>query len=75
MLLCGVRPDFAQVMRNLRFEDFLPDDQVFHEEPRHVGSFDAGGRAARLRFAGRGPLRALPATMPEPDRETFYYQI
>src|SRR6202050_2838882 len=32
VLLCGVRTGFANVMRRLRFEDWLPADRVFREE-------------------------------------------
>ena len=58
VLLCGVRPDFAQAMQNLRFEDFLPAEHVFMEDPRgRLG--DAGRRPPCLRTAGRGHLRPL----------------
>src|SRR6202142_2906988 len=32
VLLCGVRPEFARAMANLRFHDWLPADRVFPEE-------------------------------------------
>ena len=32
VLLCGIRPDFAKAMKNLKFEDWLPADRVFREE-------------------------------------------
>jgi sulfate permease, SulP family len=32
VLLCGVRPDLAKAMKNMRFSDWLPPDQVFPEE-------------------------------------------
>jgi SulP family sulfate permease len=32
VLLCGVRPDLAKAMANLRFHDWLPADRVFPEE-------------------------------------------
>jgi SulP family sulfate permease len=32
VLLCGVRTGFANVMRRLRFQDWLPADRVFREE-------------------------------------------
>ncbi len=32
VLLAGVRPDLAAILRNLRFEDWLPADRVFPEE-------------------------------------------
>lgn len=33
VLLCGVRSEFARVMRNMRFEDVIPESRVFLEEP------------------------------------------
>jgi sulfate permease, SulP family len=76
VLLCGVRPDFAQAMMNLRFREFLPEEHVFLEEPKHVGS--ATLAAVRLAYSMLGDdicdhcPRRRPA---EPDREPFYYQI
>ncbi|MGB8013770.1 MAG: SulP family inorganic anion transporter [Terriglobales bacterium] len=32
VMLCGIRSDFAKAMKNLKFDDWLPDDRVFHEE-------------------------------------------
>jgi sulfate permease, SulP family len=32
VLLCGVRPDMAKAMKNMRFSDWLPPDQIFPEE-------------------------------------------
>src|SRR5262249_628913 len=32
VLLCGVREDFAQALRNLRFHHWLPQDSVFLED-------------------------------------------
>ena len=31
VLLCGVRPELAKAMANLRFQDWLPADRVFPE--------------------------------------------
>jgi SulP family sulfate permease len=33
VILCGVRPEFARIMKNMRFEDSLPESNVFLEEP------------------------------------------
>jgi hypothetical protein len=38
VLLCGVRPEFARVMKNLRFEDCLPEARIFLEEPQLYSS-------------------------------------
>jgi SulP family sulfate permease len=76
VLLCGVRPDFAQAMRNLRFEEFLPEDQVFHEEPRHIGSSTLAAVRHAYELLGEDVCGHCPRRAPpEPDRETFYYQI
>ena len=32
VLLCGIRPDFAKAMKNLKFDDWLAADHVFLEE-------------------------------------------
>jgi sulfate permease, SulP family len=32
VLLCGIRPDLAKAMNNMRFSNWLPPDQVFPEE-------------------------------------------
>ena len=32
VLLCGIRPDFAKAMDNLKFKDWLAADRVFPEE-------------------------------------------
>jgi sulfate permease, SulP family len=33
VLLCGVRPELARVMKNMRFAEILPESRVFVEEP------------------------------------------
>jgi SulP family sulfate permease len=76
VLLCGVRPDFAQAMTNLRFHEFLPEKQIFLEDARKVGS----ATLAAVRFAydllGEDICPHCPRrTPPDPDREPFYYQI
>ena len=38
VLVCGVRPDFAQVLHNLRFDQWLPPDCVFREEEAVMSS-------------------------------------
>jgi SulP family sulfate permease len=32
VLLCGVRPEFVRIMKNMRFQEFLLESRVFHEE-------------------------------------------
>jgi SulP family sulfate permease len=57
-LLCGVRPEFAKAMANLRFQDWLPAGRVFPEE---VEKFSAILKAVRhrLRTIRRQFLRPL----------------
>ena len=38
VLLCGVRPDFAKAMTNLRFHNWLAADRVFREEDEKFSS-------------------------------------
>ena len=38
VLVCGVRPDVAQVLHNLRFHQWLPPDCVFREEAAVMSS-------------------------------------
>ena len=76
VLLCGVRPDFAQAMKNLRFEEFLPDDRVFLEEPSRAGSSTLAAVRRAYELLGEDRCEHCPRqTPPDPDRETFYYQI
>ena len=75
VLLCGVRPEFAQAMKNLRFEEFLPDENVFREEPKHVGSSTLAAVRHAYELLGDDICAHCPRrTPPDPDRETFYYQ-
>jgi SulP family sulfate permease len=76
VLLCGVRPDFAQAMGNLRFEEFLPADQVFLEEPKQVGSSTLAAVRRAYELLGDDLCDHCPRrTQTEPEGETFYYQI
>jgi sulfate permease, SulP family len=76
VLLCGVRPDFAQAMKNLRFHEFLPQEHVFFEEPKHVGSATLAAVRYAYELLGEDTCEHCPRRTPrEPDRETFYYQI
>jgi SulP family sulfate permease len=75
VLLCGVRPDFAQAMKNLSFQEFLPSEQVFLEEPTHVGSATLAAVRHAYELLGDDLCDHCPRrTPPDPD-ETFYYQI
>ena len=76
VLLCGVRPEFAQAMKNLRFEEFLPADQVFLEEPRQVGSSTLAAVRRAYELLSDNLCDHCPRRTPaEPESESFYYQI
>ena len=76
VLLCGVRPDFAQAMRNLRFEDFLPAEHVFLEDAAHVGSATLAAVRYAYDLLGDDLCEHCPRrTPPEPANGAFYYQI
>jgi SulP family sulfate permease len=75
VLLCGVRPEFATAMRNLRFEEWLPADRIFPEEDE---KFSATLKAVRYVYdrleqnscdhcRQNGLLRA--------DRQALYYLV
>jgi sulfate permease, SulP family len=76
VLLCGVRPAFAQVMRNLQFEGFLPADRVFPEDPARLGSATLAAVRHAYDLLGGDMCGHCPRrTPPEPSDGTFYYQI
>jgi sulfate permease, SulP family len=77
VLLCGVREDFAQVLNNLRFHDWLPPECVFPEGAA-VGS--ATLKAVRYAYELLGddlcptcPRRHGPG--PDGDRGPWHYMI
>ncbi|HWG42276.1 MAG TPA: SulP family inorganic anion transporter [Gemmataceae bacterium] len=73
VLLCGIRPDFEQALRNLRFHHWLPRDYVFLEGVKMGSStLEAVRRAYEL--LGED----LCATCPQRDRrekQDWYYMI
>jgi SulP family sulfate permease len=75
VLLCGVREDFAQALRNVRFHRILPPECLFLEEAA-TGSSTL--RAVRRAYELLGEDRC--ATCPrsretESDRSEWYYMI
>jgi SulP family sulfate permease len=73
VLLCGIRPDFEQALRNLRFLHWLPRESVFLE--------DATMGSSTLKAVKRGYELLgddLCATCPrrqEPQTQEWYYVI
>jgi SulP family sulfate permease len=75
VLLCGVREDFAQALRNLRFHHWLPQDSVFLED---VTAGSSTLKAVRRAYELLGD--DLCPTCPrrhdtEADRAGWYYMI
>jgi SulP family sulfate permease len=75
VLLCGVRDDFAEVLRNLEFERWLAPERVFLEEPAAGSSTLKAVRHAYELLGGD-----LCDTCPrrherEADRGPWYYMI
>jgi SulP family sulfate permease len=77
VLLCGVREDFATVLENLHFYDWLPRDCVFYEDG---GQDSSTLRAVRRAYELLGndlcstcPRRQIQAG--EAERGEWYYMI
>ena len=76
VMLCGVRADFAQAMKNLRFEDFLSPDAIFMEDPARLGSATLAAVRHAYDLLGEDICSHCPRRHPpEPTNEAFYYQI
>ncbi len=73
VLLCGVRADFAQGLKNLRFYDWLPSDRVFLEEAKE---YSATLKAVRHSYKIIGNNLCDHCAQKEPqDEEALYYMI
>jgi len=75
VLVCGVREDFAQALKNLKFNQWLPDECVFLEEP---AVFSSTLKAIRRAYELLGD--DLCPTCPrrhekEPANGDWYYMI
>jgi len=76
VLLCGVRPDFAQAMQNLRFQDFLAGEHVFLEDNALIGSSTLAAVRHAYDLLGDNLCEHCPRrSPPEPANGAFHYQI
>ena len=76
VLLCGVRPDFAQAMQNLHFQDFLAAEHVFLEDATQLGSATLAAVRQAYDLLGDDLCIHCPRrTPPQPANDAFYYQI
>ena len=73
-IFCGVRPDFARALRNVRMDDLLPPDRLFLEEPT-VGSstLEAVRKAYDILSDDRCPT--CPRRREPGDGQVLYYMI
>jgi hypothetical protein len=74
VLLCGVRPDLAQGMKNLDFHDWLPRDHVFLEEPELYSSTLKAVRYA-YQLLPQNTCSHCAQEAAEESRETMYYLV
>ena len=72
VLLCGVRPEFARVMKNMRFEECLPESQVFVEEPK---LFSSTLKAVRFGYKLSGELSCAHCARIQASEETYLYYL
>ena len=75
VLLCGVREDFDRSMQNLRFDEWLPSDRVFHET-EETGSATLSAVRAGYDWLGADLCESCPRrSEQEPPSEPLYYMI
>jgi SulP family sulfate permease len=76
VLLCGVRPDFAQAMQNLHFGDWLSADRVFPENAAVTGSATLSAVRRAYELLGADVCQQCPRrATPEADQGALYYVI
>ena len=75
ILLCGVREDFDRAMQNLRFEEWLPSERVFHET-EVTGSATLSAVRAGYDWLGADLCESCPRrSEQQPPSEPLYYMI
>ncbi len=76
VLLCGVRDDFDQAMKNLHFYDWLPMERIFRENAGLPGSATAAAVRHAYKLLGDDICDTCPRRKPaEPEDGAFYYVI
>ena len=75
VLLCGVREDFDRAMQNLRFDEWLPSDRVFHETDV-TGSATLSAVRTGYEWLGSDLCDSCPRhSESEPPSEPLHYMI
>ena len=75
VLLCGVRADFDQGLKNLRFYDWLPSDRVFLEEEKDYSATLKAVRHSYSLIEHHFCDHCAQQGRAKQDEETFYYMI
>ncbi len=76
VLLCGVRADFAQAMKNLRFDDWLPNERIFLEDAAALGSSTLSAVRYAYELLGDDVCDVCPRRPTrEPEQGALYYMI
>jgi SulP family sulfate permease len=77
VVLCGVRDDFAQAMRNLRFEAWFPAERVFGGDPEAPGSSTIKAVRHAYALAGQpvGELTCAHCQELDPTPEKLAYLV
>lgn len=73
VLLCGIRPDFEQALRNLRFHHWLPREFVFHEDVT-MGSSTLKAVRRAYELLGDDVCATCPRR-DEREKQDWYYMI
>ncbi len=72
VLLAGVRGDLAEILRNLRFEEWLPADRIYPEEDRTYSATLRAVRHAYQLLHQKNPSNLSPE---QPDNAAAYYLV
>ncbi|MGO8691899.1 MAG: SulP family inorganic anion transporter [Thermoguttaceae bacterium] len=76
VLLCGVRVDFDQAMKNLHFHDWLPRERIFRENAGLPGSATAAAVRYAYDLLGDDMCDTCPRRKPaEPENGAIHYVI
>jgi SulP family sulfate permease len=72
VILCGVRPEFAAIMKRMRFAEILPGSSVFPEEPTLYSSTLKAVRHGYGLLGDPGCEHCNRVHAPEPVRDLYY---
>jgi SulP family sulfate permease len=75
VLLCGVRPEFAKAMENLRFQDWLPANRIFPEEDEKFSATLKAVRRVYDRLEQNTCDHCRQNGLVRADRQALYYLV